>query len=105
MPMSSYDVAAVRAAFPALKAGTAHFDGPGGTQVPEPVARAIADTLTSPMANRGRTTQAERNADDVGLAARAAMADLLHADPGGIVFGRSATALNFDLARTLAAGW
>lgn len=103
--MSSYDVEAVRAAFPALKAGTAHFDGPGGTQVPEAVARAVAETLTSPIANRGRTTQAERNADDVVLAARTAMADLLHADPGGIVFGRSATALTMDLARTLAAGW
>ena len=52
----SYDVAAVRAQFPALKAGTAHFDGPGGSQVPEPVARAVADTLTSPIANRGRIT-------------------------------------------------
>src|SRR3954452_15774648 len=105
MPMASYDVAAVRAAFPALRAGTAHFDGPGGTQVPEPVARAVAETLTSPIANRGRITQAERIADDVVLAARAAMADLLHADPGGIVFGRSATALTMDLARTRAAGW
>src|SRR3954471_24969107 len=101
----TYDVAAVRAQFPALRAGAAHFDGPGGTQVPEPVARAVAETLTSPIANRGRTTQAERNADDVVLAARAAMADLLNADPGGVVFGRSATALNVDLARTLAAGW
>src|SRR5690349_2311646 len=105
MPMSSYDVAAVRAAFPALKAGVAHFDGPGGTQVPEPVARAVAETLSSPIANRGRITQAERTADDVVLAARAAMADLLHADPGGIVFGRSATQLIFDVSRTLAAGW
>jgi cysteine desulfurase family protein (TIGR01976 family) len=101
----SYDVAAVRAAFPSLRSGTAHFDGPGGTQVPEPVARAVADTLTSPIANRGRTTAAERTADDVVLAARDAMGDLLHADPGGIVFGRSATALTMDLARTLAAGW
>ena len=33
------------------------------------------------------------------------MADLLGADPRGIVFGRSATQLTFDLARTLAAGW
>src|SRR4051794_31859901 len=105
MPMASYDVAAVRAAFPALRAGTAHFDGPGGTQVPEPVARAVAETLTSPIANRGRITQAERTADDVVLAARAAMGDLLHVEPGGIVFGRSATALTMDLARTLAAGW
>jgi cysteine desulfurase family protein (TIGR01976 family) len=101
----SYDVAAVRAAFPALRTCTAHFDGPGGTQVPEPVARAVAATLTSPIANRGRVTAAERNADDVVLAARAAMADLLAVDPGGVVFGRSATALTFDLARTLAADW
>jgi cysteine desulfurase family protein (TIGR01976 family) len=33
------------------------------------------------------------------------MADLLGADPGGIVFGRSMTQLTYDLARTLAAGW
>src|SRR6476661_81996 len=105
MPMSSYDVGAVRAAFPALKAGTAHFDGPGGTQVPEPVARAVAATLTSPIANRGSVTAAERTADDVVLGARQAMADLLGADPRGIVFGRSATQLTFDIARALAAGW
>src|SRR3954469_6234402 len=101
----TYDVAAVRAQFPALRAGAAHFDGPGGTQVPEPVARAVADTLTSPIANRGRMTAAERTADDVVLGARQAMADLLGADPRGIVFGRSATQLTFDISRALAAGW
>lgn len=101
----SYDVVAVRAQFPALRAGTAHFDGPGGTQVPEAVAQAVARTLTSPIANRGRITAAERLADDTVLAARAAMADLLGADPRGVVFGRSATQLTFDLSRTLAAGW
>lgn len=100
-----YDVAAVRAQFPALQAGTAHFDGPGGTQVPEPVARAVAGTLTSPIANRGRITAAERTADDIVLGARQAMADLLGADPRGIVFGRSATQLTFDVSRALAAGW
>jgi cysteine desulfurase family protein (TIGR01976 family) len=101
----SYDVAAVRTCFPALRAGTAHFDGPGGTQVPESVARAVADTLTSPIANRGRVTAAERTADVIVAGARQAMADLLGAGPHGIVFGRSATQLTFDLARTLAAGW
>lgn len=101
----TYDVAAVRAQFPALKAGTAHFDGPGGSQVPEPVAHAVADALTSPIANRGQITAAERLADDTVLEARAAVADLLGAHPGGIVFGRSATQLTFDLARTLAVGW
>jgi cysteine desulfurase family protein (TIGR01976 family) len=33
------------------------------------------------------------------------MADLLAADPRGVVFGRSMTALTFDVARTLARGW
>jgi cysteine desulfurase family protein (TIGR01976 family) len=101
----AYDVAAVRAQFPALKAGAAHFDGPGGSQVPEPVARAVADLLVSPIANRGRITAAERLADDTVLGARQALADLLGADPGGIVFGRSATQLTFDVSRTLAEGW
>src|SRR4051794_27036354 len=101
----TYDVAAVRARFPALQTGTAHFDGPGGTQVPDAVARAVAETLTSPIANRGQVTAAERLADDVVRDARQALADLLGADPRGVVFGRSATQLTFDVSRALAAGW
>ena len=105
MSVGSLDVAAVRAQFPALTAGAAHFDGPGGSQTPEAVARAVHDTLVSPIANRGSVTRAERNAEAVVVAARAAMADLLAADPRGIVFGRSMTQLTFDLSRTLAQGW
>ena len=100
-----YDVRAIRAHFPALAAGAAHFDGPGGSQVPDTVAAAVAGTLLSPLANRGSVTAAERAADAVVLAARAAMGDLLGVDPRGIVFGRSMTALTFDLARTLSATW
>ena len=101
----SYDVAALRARFPALAAGYAHFDGPGGTQVPAEVAQAVAATLTAPIANRGRVTPAERFSDDVVVAARQAVADLLGADPRGVVFGRSMTSLTVDLAHTLAQGW
>jgi cysteine desulfurase family protein (TIGR01976 family) len=100
-----YDVAAVRAHFPALTAGYAHFDGPGGSQVPTEVADAVARTLVSPLANRGRVTAAERSADDIVVTARRAVADLLGADPGGVVFGRSMTQITFDVARTLAATW
>src|SRR3954449_4646411 len=100
-----YDVAAVRARFPALAAGAAHFDAPGGSQVPDAVAAAVAAALTAPMANRGRTTQAERNADDVVLAARRAVGDLVGGEPGGVVFGRSATQLAYDFSRVLAASW
>jgi cysteine desulfurase family protein (TIGR01976 family) len=101
----SLDVAAVRASFPALAAGTAHFDGPGGSQTPAVVAQAVAATLVAPMANRGSMTQAERNADAVVVAARHAVADLTGGDPGGIVFGRSATSLTYELSRVLSAGW
>jgi cysteine desulfurase family protein (TIGR01976 family) len=99
------DVAAVRSAFPALAAGAAHFDGPGGSQTPTPVADAIRATLLMPIANRGSVTEAERNADAVVAALRAAVGDLLAVDPCGVVFGRSMTQLTLDLARTLATGW
>ena len=101
----SYDVARVRAQFPALAAGYAHFDSPGGSLTPEPVAAAVAAALTAPLANRGTVTASERAADSIVVAARAAMGDLLGVDPGGVVFGRSMTALTFDLARTLATRW
>ena len=100
-----YDVASVRAQFPALAEGAAHFDGPGGTQVPEVVARAVAQTLTSAISNRGTVTPSERRAERVVDDCRAALADLLGADPRGIVFGRSATALTYVLARALAKQW
>ncbi len=101
----SFDVAAVRSRFPALAAGTAYFDGPGGSQTPQVVADAIAGALRAPLSNRNTVTRAERNADDIVHAARAAVADLLGADPAGIVFGRSMTQLTFDIARTLSDGW
>lgn len=100
-----YDVAAVRERFPALEAGFAHFDGPGGSQTPQPVIEAIADALAGPLSNRGDQTPGERNAAAHVVAARQALADLLGADPSGIVVGRSATQLTYDFSRTLAKTW
>ncbi|MFJ4273132.1 cysteine desulfurase-like protein [Streptomyces coelicoflavus] len=99
------DVDAIRAQIPALKSGSARFDAPGGTQTPQPVIDAIAQALSNPLANRGRTTEGERNADGIVADARAALADLLGAEPRGIVLGRSATQLAYDLSRTLAKSW
>jgi cysteine desulfurase family protein (TIGR01976 family) len=111
----SYDVSAVRAHFPALKQGAAHFDGPGGSQVPDVVGDAVRATLVAAIANRGRVTAAERTAEETVLAARQAVADLLglglpgaglpDAGPRGVVFGRSMTQLTFDFSRALAKTW
>ncbi len=101
----TYDPRPLREGIPSLKSGTAHFDGPGGTQTPAVVADTIADALLGPLSNRGRGTAAEIRADDYVLSARSAMADLLGADPGGIVFARSMTQVTFDIARTLAGDW
>ncbi|MFJ2022275.1 cysteine desulfurase-like protein [Streptomyces sp. NPDC087897] len=101
----SYDVRAVRAQFPALRSGTAHFDGPGGTQTPASVTAAIGEAMSGPLSIRGTGLPGEVNAEAIVLVFRRAMADLLGAEPGGIVFGRSATQLTFDFSRTLARGW
>lgn len=101
----TFDVDRIRAQFPALAAGAAHFDGPGGSLVPASVGAAMAATLTAPIANRGTITAAERTAEEAVASGRQAMADLLGADPRGIVFGRSATQLAFDFSRTLAKDW
>jgi cysteine desulfurase family protein (TIGR01976 family) len=101
----TYDIAAIRAQFPALTAGTAHFDGPGGTQTPQSVIRAIGDALAHPLSNRGHGVPGERNAESIVTETRQAMADLLGAHPSGIVFGRSATQLAYDFSRTLAKTW
>jgi cysteine desulfurase family protein (TIGR01976 family) len=101
----TYDVAEVRSHYPALAGGEAFFDGPGGTQVPRPVVDAVAATLASPVSNRGPHTAPQRAADEIVHACRAALGDLLAADPRGIVFGRSMTALTYDLSRAIAHDW
>jgi len=99
------DVDRIRSEFPALDEGIAFFDGPGGTQVPRQVADAIARTMTSGISNRGTVTAAEARAEEVVVAARRAVADLLGCHPGGVVFARSMTQATYDVSRALAKQW
>jgi cysteine desulfurase family protein (TIGR01976 family) len=99
------DVQGLRAHFPSLGSGIAHFDGPGGTQTPQEVAAAIAATLTGPLSNRGRRVASETNAEGAVSAFRAALGDLLGVRPNGVVYGRSATQLTYDVSRALAKHW
>lgn len=100
-----FDVSSFRARFPSLTSGIAHFDGPGGTQTPVAVGEAIARTLTGPLSQRGSGLVSQRNAEDAVQGFRRAIADLLGAVPEGVVHGRSATQLTYDLSRTLATTW
>ncbi|MDF1502925.1 cysteine desulfurase-like protein [Roseisolibacter sp. H3M3-2] len=103
------DVAAVRAAFPALQRvhgghPVAYFDGPGGTQVPRAVVDAMADYLLHHNANTHWAYPTSVETDAVITAAREAAADLLGGAPGEIVFGHNMTTLAFHLARALRRG-
>jgi cysteine desulfurase family protein (TIGR01976 family) len=73
--------------------------------VPQPVADAVARTLASPVSNRGPHTAPQRAADEIVHSCRAALGDLLAADPRGIIFGRSMTQVTYDLSRAIAKTW
>src|SRR4051812_19998402 len=102
MATVTLDVDAVRARFSALRASTALFDGPGGTQVPDSVIAAIADYLRDSNANIGGAFASSRRTDAVLANARLAAAAFLRCDAGETVFGANMTTLNFALTRTVA---
>jgi len=101
----TYDVKKIRSHFPSLNTGLAFFDGPGGSQVPDVVGAAIADAITKPISNRNTNTESEKNAEEIVLGFRKAVADLIDVDPGGVVYGRSWTQITYDFSRTLAKTW
>jgi cysteine desulfurase family protein (TIGR01976 family) len=101
----AFDVAAVRAAYPALADGYAYLDGAAGTQVPRVVIDAIADTYRGGIGNVGGPFPASHRADGIVADARRAVADLVGGDPDGVVLGPNMTTLTYRLAYTLAAGW
>ena len=101
----SIDVARVRASYPALSEGFVHLDGAAGTQVAAPVIDAIAGTLRRAVSNQGSAFEAARRSGEIVDAAREAVADLVGGTADGVVFGPSATALTYTVARTLAKAW
>ena len=100
-----FDVTRVRAGYPALAEGFAHFDGAGGTQMAAPVIDAVAAAMRSAVSNRGTAFVAARRSGEIVAAAREAVADLVGGVAGGVVFGPSATALTYLVSRTIARNW
>src|SRR5689334_18358518 len=100
-----FDIDYVRSEYPALREGYAHFDGAAGTLVAARCADAIAEVTRGAVANKSTTFAPGRRALEITAAARSAVADLLGAEADGVVFGPSATALTYLVARTLALDW
>jgi cysteine desulfurase family protein (TIGR01976 family) len=103
-------IAGIRSHFPALERRTkgtsvAYFDGPGGTQVPRSVVRAMQEYLYHHNANTHWPYPTSEETDALIAAARAALADFLGASPTEIAFGANMTTLTFHLARGLGRAW
>ncbi|HEX6651324.1 MAG TPA: cysteine desulfurase-like protein [Thermoleophilaceae bacterium] len=96
------DVHSLRGQFPALATGAAYFDGPGGSQVPQPVIDAMAGYLRDSNSNLGGAFRTSRESDEVMERGRAAAADFTGGEPEGIAFGANMTTLNFQLAHAVA---
>jgi cysteine desulfurase family protein (TIGR01976 family) len=101
----SFDVAAVRALYPALADGHAYLDGAAGTQVPAAVIEAIAAAYRAGLGNLDGAFAASARSGEIVTGARAAVADLVGVTPEGVVFGPSATALAYRISEALSRGW
>jgi cysteine desulfurase family protein (TIGR01976 family) len=105
LDLQSFDVAAVRALYPALADGHAYLDGAAGTQVPSSVIEAIAAAYRAGLGNLDGAFAASARSGAIVAEARAAVADLVGAVPEGVVFGPSATALAYRIADALSRAW
>jgi cysteine desulfurase family protein (TIGR01976 family) len=98
-----------RERFPGVAGGWARLDGPAGTQMVDSAIDAMTAFMRSgDNANHGGLFAAAHATDECVESARAAVARLLGADPGGVAFGPSMTALTMRLSaavgRTLGPG-
>jgi cysteine desulfurase family protein (TIGR01976 family) len=107
------DIAAIRSRFSALGLRVdgqpaVYLDGPGGSQTPDTVARAVADYLVSANANLGGPFVTSVASDELVDDAHLAAAEFLGCTADEVVFGANTTTINFLLAhavvRTLAPG-
>ncbi|MDA4108275.1 cysteine desulfurase-like protein [Mycolicibacterium holsaticum] len=94
----AYDVARVRGLHPSLGDGWVHFDAQHGMLLPDTVGRAVSTAFRGSMPTPvGPHPSAQRSAA-VLSAARQAVADLVNADPRGVVLGPDRAVLMTALA-------
>ncbi len=96
-----FDVDAVRGRFSVFKGDFVFLDAPGGTQVPDEVAAAVARNYRDASGNMGAPYETSRRIEALIDEARERAAGFLGATPEEIVFGANMTSLNFTLSRTV----
>jgi cysteine desulfurase family protein (TIGR01976 family) len=101
----AFEVAVVRAGYPALADGYAYLDGAAGTQTPATVIDAIAGAYRTGIGNLGGAFPASHRADWIVAECRRAIADLVGGHPDGVILGANMTTLTYRLAAALAATW
>lgn len=105
MSRVSLDVGRVRGLVPALGDGWVRFDATAGMQVPEQVVSAVTAALRAPVAAPGGVFPASLRAAEIEDEARAAVADVVGADPAGVVLGPDPAVLLGRLADALSEDW
>ncbi len=93
-----YDVARVRGLHPTLGDGWVHFDAPAGMLIPDSVATTVSTAFRGALPTAVGPHPAARRSAAVLDAARQAVADLVGADPRGVVLGADRAILLASLA-------
>jgi cysteine desulfurase family protein (TIGR01976 family) len=94
----AFDVARVRGLHPSLGDGWVHFDAPAGMLIPEHVATTVSTAFRNSVPSTASAHPSARRSAAVLTAARQAVADLLNADPRGVVLGADRAVLLSSLA-------
>src|SRR5690606_33551441 len=97
----AYDVARIRGLIPSLGDGWIHLDPRAGMQIPDVVSRTVSTAFrNSAASSTGRHLSSRRSAAIL-QEARVAVAELVGADPDGVVLGPSHAVLLAWLAEAL----
>ncbi len=94
----AYDVARVRGLHPSLGDGWVHFDAPAGMLIPDSVATTVSTAFRRSAASTAGAHPSARRSAAVLQTAREAVADLVNADPAGVVLGADRAVLLSALA-------
>ncbi len=107
MATTVLDVEAVRARFSSLRepGGFVFLDAPGGSQVPDEVAEAIARSMREASANIGAHYETSKRVERILTTARDDAACFFGCSADDVIFGGNMTVLDFALSRTASRDW